>query len=842
MLRRPLPPERQADLPPGLEGLTTPGVDARRRRYGSNDVIEAAAHTWRDLLRDTARDPMLWFLLGTSVLFAAIGDTTEALVLLAALVPFVGMDAFLHRRTQASTQGLRSRLASEATLMRDGTRQVLPVAALVPGDLAEVNTGEPFPADGILLVAESAQVDESSLTGESWPVRKDALPGGADAAAATEAQWVFAGTRLLTGSARVRIVYTGRETLYGEIVRSAAGTRQGRTPLQLAIDSLVRVLVAAALVLCAVLAGVRLAQGHGVVDALISAVTLAVAALPEEFPVVFTFFLGVGVYRLARKQALVRRAVVVESIGRVSTICTDKTGTLTEGQLRVGHVEPMQGLETGAVLALAALASRAETADPLDLAILAAAGAPARPPQVVATFPFTEDRKRETVVVRAAGGLLAVNLAVTKGAPETIVALCAGGSGDLLQWRERVESLARSGHKVIAVAQRELADVDPAAVEPEEGFGLAGLIALEDPVRSGVPEAVAQCRAAGIHVLMVTGDHPATAAAIAAEIGLGDGQPRVILGAELAERLARNQDGWSRDIDVVARAVPGEKLALVRALQAAGETFAVTGDGVNDVPALQAADIGIAMGERGTRSAREAAAIVLLDDNFRSIAGAIAEGRQLFANLRLAFHYLLVVHIPLVVTAALIPLLGYPLLYLPIHVVWLELVIHPTALLVFQQLPEGPLRPRRRGAANRQVRFFSRGEWLLVLATGLVIGVVVVASYDRSLEGGYNVEHARAMALVALTLASAAVTAVLSRLATRTAQLITLATVVSTVLLVQQPRLAAWLHLEPLHADDWLVASAGALLAAAVTSLRWVPGARARPQRRSPEPALPGRQ
>lgn len=827
MLRRPLPPERLTDLPPGLDGLATNAVDGLRRRYGSNDVIEAAAHTWRDLLRDTARDPMLWFLLGTSVLFAAIGDTTEALVLLVALVPFVGMDAFLHRRTQASTQGLRSRLASEATVLRDGARQVLPVAALVPGDLAEVDTGEAFPADGILLAAESAQVDESSLTGESWPVRKSALPDGTGPAAATDAHWVFAGTRLLTGSARVRIVYTGRETLYGEIVRSAAGTRQGRTPLQLAIDSLVRVLVAAALVLCAVLAGVRLAQGHGVVDALISAVTLAVAALPEEFPVVFTFFLGVGVYRLARKQALVRRAVVVESIGRVSTICTDKTGTLTEGQLRVGHVEPMQGLEASAVLALAALASRAETGDPLDLAILAAAGAPTRAPQVVATFPFTEDRKRETVIVRAAGGVLAVNLAVTKGAPETIVALCAGGSGDLLQWRERVDALARTGHKVIAVARRELADADLAGTEPAEGFRLAGFIALEDPVRAGVPEAVAQCRAAGIHVLMVTGDHPATAAAIAAEIGLGEGQPRVILGAELAERLARNQDGWARDIDVVARAVPGEKLALVRALQAAGETVAVTGDGVNDVPALQAADIGIAMGERGTRSAREAAAIVLLDDNFRSIAGAVAEGRQLFANLKLAFHYLLVVHIPLVVTAALIPLLGYPLLYLPIHVVWLELVIHPTALLVFQQLPEGPLHPRRPGAASRQIRFFTRREWILVIATGVVIAGIVVATYDRSLGSGYNVEHARAMALVALTLASAGVTAVLSRLATWPARAITAATVLTSVALVQQPQLAAWLHLEPLHGDDWLIAAAGAALAAAITALRWVPGARA---------------
>jgi len=830
MLRRPLPPDRRADLPSGLDGLDAAGVDGRRRRYGSNDVVEAAADVWRDLLRDTVTDPMLWFLLGTSGLFALTGETTEALVLLAALVPFAGMDAWLHRRTQASTRGLRSRLASEARVQRDGARQVLPASALVPGDLAEVGPGEAFPADGILLAADGAQADESSLTGESWPVRKSALAAGGDPATAGEESWVFAGTRLLTGTARVRIVYTGRETLYGEIVRSATGSRRVRTPLQLAIDGLVRVLLVAALVLCAVLAWVRIAQGHGLVDGLVSAVTLAVAALPEEFPVVFTFFLGVGVYRLARKQALVRRAAVVESIGRVTTICTDKTGTLTEGRLRVGHVQPVSGLDESDVLGLAALASRRETGDPLDLAILDAAGLPARAPQVVATFPFTGDRKRETVIVRAAGGVLAVTLAVTKGAPETIVASCADGSGELLQWRERVEALARTGHKVIAVARRELDEREWAGGEPDRGFRLAGLVALEDPVRAGVPEAIDRCREAGIHVLMVTGDHPATATAIAAEVGLGAGRPRVILGAELQEWLEsgrdRDSDGGLRDLDVVARAVPGEKLTLVRALQAAGETVAVTGDGVNDVPALQAADIGIAMGERGTRSAREAAAIVLLDDNFRSIAGAIAEGRQLFTNLSLAFHYLLVVHIPLVVTAALIPLLGYPLLYLPIHVVWLELIIHPTALLVFQQLPPGRLGRAHAGTASRDVRFFSRREWALVLAAGLVIAALVATGYDRSLAGGHAVEYARTVALAVLILAGAAVTAVLSRLASPTARIVTAATVLVSVLLIQQPRLAAWLHLEPLHAGDWLIAAAGALLAAAITALRWTGGAR----------------
>lgn len=818
-MKRSVPLDRLANIGSSTQGLLASDVESRRARYGLNRIVETTTGGWWPLVRATIRDPMLWFLFGTSVMFAIVGELTEAMILLVALVPFLGMDSFLHWRTHASIEGLSSRLAAQARVVRDATPVTVPAVELVPGDLVIVSAGEIFPADGLIVKGEGLQTDESTLTGEAYPVRKlplSPLPLFADETQIDADSWGFAGTRLLVGDAQVRIVYTGSETLFGEIVRSATRGAQARTPLQGAVASLVTVLVVAAALLCLVLAWVRWQQGHGLLDALLSAVTLAVAALPEEFPVVLTFFLGVGVYRLARRQALVRRAVVVENIGRVSCICSDKTGTITEGRLQLTHRFPVEGVDSERLLQLAATASRPETGDPMDVALHEALGtSPAWP--VIANFPFTEDRKRETGIRRENGQLLAV----VKGAPEVVFGMCVLTPADRTKWQVQLEELAGSGHKVIACAWRELAAHDWPGGEPDRDFHLAGLLAFEDPVRVDVPEALQACRAARIHVIMVTGDHPATARAVAREIGLGGGAPRLMTGDELEARLATTEPVRLRELDVIARAVPAQKLSLVRRLQAEGEIVAVTGDGVNDVPALQAADIGIAMGGRGTRSARDVAAIVLLDDNFRSIVRAIAEGRQLFTNLKRSFQYLLMIHLPLVLTAALIPLAGYPLLYLPVHIVWLELIIHPTALLVFQDLPEDHgLQARRR---TKTLRFFSVAEWLVIAAVGIVLALLVTFSYVRSLGAGYDVEHARAMALVVLTLASAGLTVQLSRMRTPAARIMAVATVTLSLLLVQVPVLSAFLHLKPLHLDDWLLAIAGGgltVLLATVLSVR----------------------
>lgn len=805
MTVRNVPVERLAGLSDPRRSLSGEEISGRRARFGTNDIVVAPPETWTDVVRDTLRDPMIWFLVGVSVLFGVLGDTVEAMVLATALVPLIGMDAYLHRRTKASTQGLAGRIAATASVIRDGTTARIPARELVPGDLVEVLAGEPSPADGLIVDAVEAQVDESALTGESYPVRKRPIADPSATRSAPMDQWLLAGTRLLAGSVRLRVAYTGSETLYGEIVRSALAGSQARTPLQAAVMRVVGILLVAALLSCLILGAVRIAYGHGFKDAALSAVTLAVAALPEEFPVVFTFFLGVGVYRLARRQALVRRAVAVENIGRVTCICSDKTGTLTEGRLVLSHRRPAQGTTADELLRWASLAARAESGDPLDTALIDASP-PKKAIERLASFPFTEQRRRETSIVREGAAVLAV----TKGAPETVFALSELASEQLESWRAQVDVLAGTGHKVIACATKRLNTTAVMTAEPEGGFALRGLLAVEDPLREGVPAAVDECRAAGIRVLMITGDHPATAAAIAREAGLGAGDPTVLLADSLQGAGGAIAPTALERADVVARATPSQKLNIVRALQLSGEIVVVTGDGVNDVPALQTADVGIAMGERGTQSAREVAAIVLLDDNFSTLVHAIAEGRQLFRNLQLSFAYLVMTHVPLLISAAAVPLADFPLLYLPIHIVWLELIIHPTALLVFQELPGTGRLLATAGTSPRY--FFRAGTWLVIGATGLAITSLLSFGFVYALGPEGDVDHARSMVIAVLVLASATITAVLSGARTWTALTVILGSLVSVVVLVQVPHLASLVHLRPLHGVDWLLAAAGGAL------------------------------
>lgn len=788
--------------------LNASEVVSRRIQYGINDIIEMQVNRWSQLAKETIKDPMIWFLLITSGLFALLNNYSQSIILLLATIPLIGMDAFLHWRTQASTRSLSKQLATLAHVIRNGVEEKISTLDIVPGDLIIVNAGNFFPVDGAIIEGHELQVDESTLTGESFPVKKKILtelPQDSLAPNISHTYWGFAGTRLLTGRALVRAIFTGKETLYGEIVASTLLVEHERTPLQKVIDKLVATLIFVAALICLILAVVRYFQGFGIIDALLNAASLAMAALPDEFPVVFTFFLGIGVYRLAKQKALVRRAVSVENIGRVTCICSDKTGTITEGRFQLVACLPAAHFDIKQLLYVGVIASRTESGDPLDQAILKFAlsklpeGAKDKDNNKIHrihTIPFTESRKRETSFIHVNQQLLIA----TKGSPETIFAMSDLSLKDKQYWLNKVIELSTTGYKIIACAQY-LTTQTNQNIEPQSGYQFVGLLALADHPRPEVPEAIQHCVESGIKVLMITGDHPTTAGSIAKQIGLGGDHPYVVTAQEIETKLDKQNNNFLLEVDVIARALPAQKYLVVNALKKLGEIVATTGDGVNDVPALKTADIGIAMGERGTQSAREVADIVLLNDNFSSIVSAIGEGRQLFKNLKLSYKYLFLIHIPFVFSAAIIPLLGYSLLYYPIHIVWIELIIHPTSMLVFQDLP--PSKKLEQMRTRSKGNFFSSRDWLAIIITGVFTTLCVIFFYIRLKE---NVEYARAFIMVTLSYISAGLTISLTRLRNRISRIVTTATLLIPIVLVQVPVIAKFLSITSLSLSNWSIA------------------------------------
>lgn len=804
------------ELTPRSGGLTSTEVDLQRSRYGSNNIVEERSHPLLALVRETLTDPMIWLLVGISLLFLLAGQKTDSLALALALLPLMLMDAFLHWRTESSTALLHGKLQSRVWVLRDGKKIEIDSRALVPGDFVYLASQQLLPADGVFEKTEDLQIDESALTGESFPVTKKPLnksPFQVSSAISSVASnklsrdcFGFAGTRVLKGLAHLRVLSTGNKTLYGEIVQSVAGMPQERTPLQKSITRIVQILIYGALIFCVLLSVIRRLQGHDWLDAILSAATLALAAIPEEFPVVFSFFLGVGVYRLAKRKALVRRAVSIENLGRVRQICTDKTGTLTEGKLSLTHVLSSRGFSEEDLLESArAACSSAE--DPLDLAILESPLFVLQLPsekKKIHHFPFTEDRKRETALVQSSEAWI---FAHTKGAPETILSLSELSSDQVEFWKNRVSEWARQGCKVIAVARKKIAfDKEASRLqEPEAGMEFVGLMAFEDPPRPEIPSAMAYCRQNSIGVLMITGDHPVTAMAIAQQVGLSDGTNAELLSAEeepekLEDEFLSKNPNFLRQLKVVARCTPLQKLKIVSWLKKSGEIVAVTGDGVNDVPALKAADIGIAMGERGTRSAKEVSSIVLADDNFQSIVSAIQEGRQLFLNLKMSFGYLLMIHIPLVLSAALLPSLGYPLLFLPIHILWFEMIAHPTALLAFQMRSSSA-----RSRVNSYSLFSKRDLWIYIsssLLAAVLMCWIFVSDFEPEL-GASNLTLARSQSMAFLILWCSLLNLFFTGLRHRMGLFISLLIASVSILLLQASSRLAFLHLTPLNLEHW---------------------------------------
>ncbi len=686
-----------------LTGLSSSEAAIRLAADGPNALPEGGNRSLGRIIGEVLREPMLALLLGGGAIYLLLGDTYEALILLALATFSIVVTIVQQARTEQVLEALRDLASPHALVIRDGARIRVAGRDIVRGDLLVLEQGDRIVADALVLDAQDIQADESLLTGESVPVRKIAWPddnaqpqippGGEDQ------PFVYSGSMMTRGSGIARVVATGTASQIGRIGVSLATLDTEPPRLRIEITRIVTFCaIGGGLVALLVVLLYGLLRG-GWIEALLAGIAIGMALLPEEFPVVLTIFMAMGAWRIAQAGVLTRRATAIETLGSARILCTDKTGTLTENRMTVSAYWLPTGLsaahdDTGAPAAAfhglidaAVLASASMPVDPMEIAFHAAGQllpsqmVDDRPADLAHTHGLRPDLLAMSNVWRT-GGDTAAHLVAAKGAPEAIARLCRLADSDRHRLDEAAQAMADRGMRVLGVATARSAQPAYDGSQHDYIFTLAGLIGLADPVRPGVQSAVRECRRAGIRVVMITGDYPATARSIATQAGLADGH--ILTGGDMDALDDTALCDRLRDVTVCARIMPEQKLRIVQALKATGQVVAMTGDGVNDAPSLKAANIGIAMGKRGTDVAREASAIVLLDDDFGSIVKAIRLGRRIYDNIRKAMGFIFAVHVP-IAGLALLPLLtGMPLLFGPIHIALLEMIIDPVCALVFE--------------------------------------------------------------------------------------------------------------------------------------------------------------
>jgi Ca2+-transporting ATPase len=726
------------------QGLTSAEAEARLARHGPNALPEGARRSPLRMLADQFADFMILVLIAAAVVSGIVGEPTDTIaifviVLLNAVIGFVQ-----EWRAERAMAALRLMAAPTARVRRDGAVATLPADRLVPGDIVLLEAGNIVPADLRLIEAAQLRLSEAALTGESQPVEKRADPlVAAEVPLGDRSNMAWKGTLAANGRGLGVVVATGPATELGRIARLLEGAEEVKTPLQKRLARFGTHLAWAVLAICAVVFFAGLARGEAPALMFLTAVSLAVAAIPEALPAVVAIALALGAARMARQNALIRRLPAVETLGSVTFICTDKTGTLTQNRMiaEAFHVEGEPGAEPWPSLMRAlVLVNDAAPAkhgrfagDPTEVALVEAAAVrgiekaaqESRFPRH-GEFPFDSERKRMATVHAVDGGFLVC----VKGAPEAVLERCPWrltphGSApfDAAATLAQAERLAAHGLRVLAFSERRVDALPKDIEEAENDLTFLGLVGLMDPPREEAAEAVAECLAAGIKPVMITGDHPATARAIAERLGILDGGGRVVTGVELATLTDAEFAAQVKEIRVYARVDPEQKIRIVRALQAAGEFAAMTGDGVNDAPALKAADIGVAMGKGGTDVAREAAHMVLLDDNFATIVRAVREGRRIFDNIRKFIKYTMTSNSGEIWVIFLAPFLGLPIPLLPIHILWINLVTDglPGLALAAERAEKNVMqRPPRAPTEN----IFAHGRWQHIVWVGLTMGAV----------------------------------------------------------------------------------------------------------------------
>ncbi len=764
------------------QGITESDAKSRLAADGPNELAQANRRTVLAIALEVLREPMLALLIGGGVVYLALGDVKEAIILLIFACFSVLVTVVQEARTERVLDALRDLTSPQALVIRDGERKKIPGRELVRGDVIVLAEGDRVPADARLLSAQDVQADESLLTGESVAVRKSgageapvivARPGGDDL------PFVYGGSLIVRGTGIAEVIATGPRSEIGKIGKSLGELETVAPHLQTQTRTLVSLFALVGAVISLLVIVLYGTLRGGWLEALLAGIAVGMSMLPEEFPVVLAVFMAMGAWRISQARVLTRRATAIEALGSATVLCTDKTGTLTQNHMTIMHLRLADGsieslaASSGAlpapfqaIIRIGTLASAPEPFDPMEKAFHALASqdpafsagelvkAYALRPDCLAMSHVWRNPSQPGSLPGSLPGSSPESLEVAaKGAPEAIAALCRLDENSRASLTQSVDQMAAAGLRVLGIAH---AHFDAAALpESQQSFAFAfvGLVGLSDPLRASVPAAIGECRTAGIRVVMITGDYPTTARAVGRAAGL-DGDV-IVTGEQLAGLSDSDLALRVKTATIFARIMPEQKLRIVQALQANGEVVAMTGDGVNDAPSLKAANIGIAMGGRGTDVAREAASIVLLDDDFGSIVTTVRLGRRIYDNLRKAMSFIFAVHVPIAGLALLPLIFGLPILLGPMHIAFLEMVIDPVCSLVFEAEVEEddvmskPPRDPAEPLFSAAMIFWSLFQG--VLAFGLVAAIFVVA-----LNRGMPVNEVRALTFFALVISMVA--------------------------------------------------------------------------------------
>lgn len=752
-----------------IQGLSEEEAAERLRREGYNELPSSKKRGIAAIAFEVVKEPMFLLLLASGMLYLLLGETRDALMLLGFVFVVMGITLYQERKTERALDALRDLSSPRALVIRGGEQIRIPGREVVRDDVLMLAEGDRVPADATLLSAINLAVDESLLTGESVSVRKTSAEGPVESArpGGDDLPFVYSGTLVVQGQGVARVSSTGSGTEIGKIGKALQAVEPEETLLQRETGRLVKMLATAGILLCVLVVAIYgLAYGNWM-QGFLAGLTLAMATLPEEFPVVLTIFLALGAWRISQKRVLTRRVPAVETLGSATVLCVDKTGTLTLNRMTVqklvsdGHALDVAHMVENEVLPerfhelveFSVLASQRDPFDPMEKAIKMLGDSGLAETEhlhanwtLVHQYPLSKNLLALSHVWTSPDGEDYVIAA--KGAPEAVGDLCHFNEKRMGDLSAQVESLAVDGLRVLGVAKASFKREDLPGEQHDFKFEFIGLVGLADPVRNTVPAAIKECYAAGIRVVMITGDYPGTARNIAGQIGLRPAD-EVITGPEL-DRLSDDELRTRvRTVNIFARVVPEQKLRLVNALKSNGEIVAMTGDGVNDAPALKSAHIGIAMGGRGTDVAREASALVLLDDDFSSIVQAVRMGRRIFDNIKKAMAYILSVHVPIAGMSLLPVLFRWPAVLTAVHVVFLELIIDPASSIVFEAETEEASVMNRPPRNLREPMFGRRMVGISVLqGLGVLLAVLAVFTFAR--RSGAADPVARAMAFSTL--------------------------------------------------------------------------------------------